>query len=335
LRAGENGLVGGEGERLRKSAGLSIRAPCHKLELKLLPTEKSNQASYPFHFYQAKYNDVAHACPQRHQLDSHSHDSIDIMSPTLFQMPFLRPRSIKPLITIKTFVRQSSSSTLPLDQLEADLRKELKKRIWTTQHDYLSPTPSQLLNISLADFFPDSCYPRSFNKNDLNIPPESKKSLILPQGHHLVYFPPLIPDSNLLPDGTDPLHSPGPPFVRRMWAGGSLQFNFSQTRQFIANGMSVYMQEGISDVSIKGTEGAEKVFVTIKRGYNKMQHQKPIDFIQHATIARRKNLPAILETRNLVFMREKSKEAAEEDAARPGKILKRWAPFNNFVTTTD
>ncbi|KUI60355.1 Mesaconyl-C(4)-CoA hydratase, partial [Cytospora mali] len=51
-----------------------------------------------------------------------------------------------------------------------------------------------------------------------------KPPAVLPTGHHLVYFPPTHPTSALLPDGTDEDHWPGAPFVRRLWAGGSVQF---------------------------------------------------------------------------------------------------------------
>jgi hydroxyacyl-ACP dehydratase HTD2-like protein with hotdog domain len=97
-----------------------------------------------------------------------------------------------------------------------------------------------------------------------------------------------------------------------MWAGGSLMF--------CPNGLGLNLNakryccvEKITDVSVKGTEGKERVFVTIERRTSRAYDPSlPPD-----------SRAAVLETRNLVFMREKTPEAAKEDAARRDKILKR------------
>ncbi|TRM56219.1 hypothetical protein BD626DRAFT_520401 [Schizophyllum amplum] len=47
----------------------------------------------------------------------------------------------------------------------------------------------------------------------------------LPHGHHLAFFYPRSPEGKLRPDGTDGAFCPPPPFVRRMWAGGSMSWD--------------------------------------------------------------------------------------------------------------
>ncbi|KAG0648573.1 hydroxyacyl-thioester deHydratase type [Hyphodiscus hymeniophilus] len=232
------------------------------------------------------------------------------------------------------------------ESLQQSLHKDLTSRAPNIIFDYLSPTPSHLLNVSLADFLPESCYPPDFSKSDMSDLPFARlESLhefnraLLPQGHHLVYFSPQVPGSELLPDGTDPLQSPGPPFVRRMWAGGSLTFNPSMKRHLQLDTTRATCIEKISDVSVKGTEGDEKVFVSIERRIGLAGHKycdplyssgsEPRElfrrfvrgYLQIKDTTKMGNL-SLVETRNLVFMREKSAEAAKADAIKTGKILK-------------
>src|SRR2546430_8797592 len=104
-----------------------------------------------------------------------------------------------------------SSTTIDLSKLESALRERKLPVI----RDTLSPQPSNLLNLSLKDFLHDSpSLPLAHPSKHLRLPP----------GHHLVYFPTPTTASQLLPDGTDTLHSPGPPFTQRLWAGGRVQF---------------------------------------------------------------------------------------------------------------
>ena len=232
------------------------------------------------------------------------------------------------------------------ESLQQSLQKDLTSRPPNIIFDYLSPTPSHLLNVSLADFLPEPCYPTDFSKSDMDLPFARLESLhefdraLLPQGHHLVYFSPQVPSSELLPDGTDPLQSPGAPFVRRMWAGGSLVFNPSRKRHLQLDTTRATCIEKIADVSVKGTEGDEKVFVSIERRIGLAGHKycdplyssgsEPREifrrfvrgYLQIKDATKMGNL-SLVETRNLVFLREKSAEAAKADAARPGKILKR------------
>lgn len=145
-------------------------------------------------------------------------------------------------------------------------------------------------------------------------------SSALPQGHHLIYFSPQVPSSKLLPDGTDPLQSPGDPFVRRMWAGGTLAFNNYIGDQPELDNRRAYCREHIPKVIVKGPEGDEKVFVNIERqiGYADTPNADGRSQITSS--------PSIIEMRNIVFMREKSAAEVREDVARARRIVKRM-PF--------
>lgn len=251
---------------------------------------------------------------------------------------------------ISTHIRKSSTQSI--------LYKELTSRQPNVIYDYLSPTPSHLLNISLADFLPPSCYPANFKAPDLTLPYSSTPGrdegtdTLLPQSHHLVYFSPQIPHSGLLPDGTDPLQSPGPPFVRRMWAGGSVVFNTMSGEQLHLDNMRAACIERIVDVSVKGNEGDEKVFVSIERRIGIADtgddlQISPVEYSsattpgkysvsdQHSMVDQRLlrryhvddnndiGRASLVETRNLVFMREKDTATAKEDCAKRPKILRR------------
>jgi hydroxyacyl-ACP dehydratase HTD2-like protein with hotdog domain len=209
--------------------------------------------------------------------------------------------------------------------LQSSLQDELTSRKPNIIFDYISPTPSHLLNIALTDVLPKSCYPDGFLKHNNLEPPWQGR---LPQGHHLVYFAPQIPGNQLLADGTDPLQSPGEPFVRRMWAGGGLQFDNSPTNQVSIGSERICCIESILDVVVKGVEPEEKIFVTIKReiGNQDMGYSNAVD-------TKLTRPWAVLETRDLVFMRQKTAAAIKEDAAAAGKVLKRMELQSKGVTS--
>jgi len=249
-------------------------------------------------------------------------------------MPSLRLQSFSPI-----FRRRVST-----EALQSSLHKKLTSRRPNTIFNYLSPTPSHLLNLSLADFLPETCYPPGFPTENLELPHlarhKASPSSVLPQGHHLVYFSPQVPSSKLLPDGTDPLQWPGEPFVRRLWAGGALLFNNDPNNRLGLDNRRAYCREHMPNVLVKGSQGDEKVFVNIERqiGYCGNTSDTAGPFCgsgagstieeDRQTDADAEFSPAIVETRDIVFMREKSIAAIKEDISRPVKILKRRLPFN-------
>jgi hydroxyacyl-ACP dehydratase HTD2-like protein with hotdog domain len=160
----------------------------------------------------------------------------------------------------------------------------------------------------------------------------------LPIGHHLIYANPDLPASGLLPDGTDMLHSPGDPFVRRMWAGGSVKVHVD--RYFGRDGLrlrNMACVERIKDVQLRGQDDAVKIFVTIERaminsaglidptkdGFSHNTDRTRRDEVRHEF---RKRLlegtddtgASLVEQRQLVFMKQRSEH--EMEAIRAGQM---------------
>jgi hypothetical protein len=232
-----------------------------------------------------------------------------MLSPLLRRHSPPLTRSNLPLICIKpikptqqpihhTTPYSSSSSPAPPFDPETYLdsaRQKLASQPPTLTFDTLSPTHSRLLTLSLADYAP-ALFPRE----------ERRSGSTLPQGHHLVYFPLQLPPSRLMPDGTDPAHWPGEPFVRRMWAGGEVLFKEGWDRVLRLDGREAACVEKVKEPVVKGAEGDEKVFVEVRRGYG----------------LRADGLESVVtEARKLVFMRERADVGLVEGSGRVVKGL--------------
>jgi len=214
----------------------------------------------------------------------------------------------------------------------AHLEKELKERKIQPIFDDLTPQSSYRLDMGLADFLPET--------NPPSVLPPTNQPSVLPIPHHLIYFEPTKPQSQMLADGTNPDQSPGDPFVRRMWAGGRVLYN--QGNQLTLDSGRAVCSEFIRSVTIKGKGGEEKIFVGIERRLARatdaeMEQLGPAqtDAQEKETLEHRVRQRlwrdsdtdfgpcSILETRNIVFMRSRTKEEAAADAAKSGgKILK-------------
>ncbi|KAI4244640.1 MAG: hypothetical protein L6R40_002844 [Gallowayella cf. fulva] len=161
------------------------------------------------------------------------------------------------------------------------LKQEMLSRKLPSMYDDCSKIRSDLLTSTLHDILPERMS-------------ASQAQTKMPQPYHLVYFHPPTRLSALFPDGTDPIHSPGLPFTRRLWAAGDITFNddlhFRDDAHFRCN-------EAIKDVEIKGTTGDEKVFVTIERRINYLAKSTTSSEIGESP-------DPIIENRKLVFMRE-------------------------------
>nr|POF18007.1 mesaconyl-c(4)-coa hydratase [Quercus suber] len=216
-----------------------------------------------------------------------------------------------------------SSSFLHLEQ-------EMKQRKIQPIFDDLTPQQSYRLDVTLSDFLPDTNPPTL-----LPLPGQQ-----LPIPHHMIYFEPTKRANQMLADGTNPDQSPGEPFVRRMWAGGRVLYNHNNPLVLDA-GRGV-CAEFIRSVTTKGKEGEEKLFVSIERRLAKATAEE-LEGLASATQGEtaRETLEhrvrqrlwrdqeedfgpcSVVETRNIVFMRARSKEqAAAEIAKAKGKILK-------------
>lgn len=214
----------------------------------------------------------------------------------------------------------------------AQTRQEMLSRPPKAIYDALTPLRSHLLNISLSDYLPATCHPSNFDPADpaaLTLPPtDGGAAPPLPQGHHLVYFPPQMPPSHLLPDGTDPAHSPGGPYGRRMWAGGSVVFAPGWAEALRLDGRRAVCVEAVEAAALKGEEGsgAEKIFVDVVRRYGIVGSGGRQDADARAVEEAQRN-PFVKEVRTLVFMRERPPPADQErvvpQAAASGKAPSR------------
>ncbi|OBT67310.1 hypothetical protein VE03_02766 [Pseudogymnoascus sp. 23342-1-I1] len=173
--------------------------------------------------------------------------------------------------------------------------------------------PYRLLETALSNHLPDSV--------NQTLPQQSRiSSCQLPAGYHLVFFPP--PTTRLLPDGTDDIHFPGKPWVRRMWAGGSIQFKTDDRRKALTCRYQqddlMRCREEINDAVLKGSKGNKKIWVDIRRaiGSTRLLNKNPAD---NAAVLEQ---AAIVERRDLVFMPAKTLEEAIDDVAKPTRTIK-------------
>ncbi|KAI0256832.1 hypothetical protein BJV78DRAFT_1116856 [Lactifluus subvellereus] len=93
-----------------------------------------------------------------------------------------------------------------------------------------------------------------------------KNSEALGFGHHLAFFHPRMPERYLRPDGTDADFCPPEPFVRRMWAGGRIEW---KKPVIIGGKASAYMN--VRSVDKKGFEGGAIPMVFVNQNIEIMK----------------------------------------------------------------
>ncbi|KAJ5645555.1 hypothetical protein N7507_011566, partial [Penicillium longicatenatum] len=205
--------------------------------------------------------------------------------------------------------------------LSERLHHDLTTRKLPLTFDYLHPQPSHLLNLSLDGLLPKSSGTRSAS----SILPSIKNPSPLPFGHHLIYFPPQVTLSQLVPDGCDVLHTPGDPFNRRMWAGGNVQF---PTEGPLLDGSRAVCIESIRNVTVKGREGDEKVIVTIERRVGTVPEGEPEEETWNRIWQENEadlGSSSLIENRDLIFMRAKTAEQValdREQFSSPTRFVK-------------
>ncbi|XP_014559933.1 hypothetical protein COCVIDRAFT_90423 [Bipolaris victoriae FI3] len=195
--------------------------------------------------------------------------------------------------------------------------------------EHLTAPPEYKLSQTLTGFLPrDFCHA------------PGRRNQIIPFGHHLIWFNPSLPTHDLLPDGTDASHSPGGPWVRRMWAGGSMQAKpndyFDKFRGFAVDTPMAGI-EHIKHVRLHGQDDTAKIFVTVERRFARLDALQESYRALHGSLGRATGLRKIQsyfedqlsndeawgnavlkEERNLVFFKERS--AAELDAIKAGQM---------------
>ncbi|KAK2732478.1 hypothetical protein FQN55_004090 [Onygenales sp. PD_40] len=227
-------------------------------------------------------------------------------------------------------LQQPRHCLTPFSSLSS-LRHRLTGRRLPLFYDYLTPQQSHLLNLSLDAFVASPQRPSSGRDHASAVTlPSVLKPTPMPVGHHLVYFPPQVPSSQLLPDGTDKLHFSGSPFNRRMWAGGWVRF-YDEGGPLL-NGQRAVCMEGIRDVSVKGKEGEEKIFVGVERRVAVVGEGEEDEHVRARVWTENEDERGdaiVVERRNLVFMRDRTSEEIElarEASAVPRKAAR--APAN-------
>ncbi|KAG6046582.1 hypothetical protein E4U39_001222 [Claviceps sp. Clav50 group G5] len=178
-------------------------------------------------------------------------------------------RLFKPSLTSPCYCRRLKlptrlfSSSTTLDHASSSSPSPPFPHLQSTPHklipDHLTPMPSHLLTTTLNDLLD---LPNPSSAPIVQSPPRK-----LPQGHHLVYFPLLLPPSRLGADGGDPDHSPGAEYPRRMWAGGEVIFHRGWEENLVLDGRPWRCREDIERVDVRGEGVEEKVFVDVWRRY--------------------------------------------------------------------
>ena len=160
-----------------------------------------------------------------------------------------------------------------------------RKPLYST--DYMTQTQTLSLKRTLNDFLPILPFP-------------AEQIGALAPTHHLVYFPSIENTSNLLTDGTDSTLSPGVPFVRRLWAGGSMKFE----NDIMVDRSPFHCTEAVQDVRIIGKEGEEKIWVKVARVI--FGGRYPGEIKRAKDPSKKRLAMRICENRTFVFMRENS-----------------------------
>lgn len=199
------------------------------------------------------------------------------------------------------------------------LRRELTSRRIPVCYDYLSPQPSHLLDLTINDSLTTATCRASGYESTPNVLPSVEHPPHMKVGHHLVYFPPQVSLAQLLPDGTDILHTPGHPFNRRLWAGGRVRFPLHGGP--LLDGSRAVCLETIRDTTVKGRTGEEKVFVKIERRIGLVSESESEQAVRNRMWREDEEQlgdASIIESRDLVFMREKTEEQLKLDQGRFG-----------------
>jgi len=219
------------------------------------------------------------------------------------------------------------------DDAFAELRMNMLARRLPVLYEAPISTPTAQFETTIKDFLPEPFQTphggRRWAREGLPLQP-------VPFSYSLIYFPPQTRLSELCADSTDPDHSPGDPFDRRMWAGGSLQslcyphthpddssvFTSGRLRGRTQRELSACV-ESISDVQLKGNGDTQKIFVTLERRVGAV----PADHINESEDATRDYLSddrnvAIIEKRDLVFLNNSKIPKPGPKPSSPPRILK-------------
>jgi hydroxyacyl-ACP dehydratase HTD2-like protein with hotdog domain len=192
--------------------------------------------------------------------------------------------------------------------------------------DYLTPLPSYQLSVLLDDLMGQR--PCTSPSPKVTSPPS-----VLPQGAHLVYFPPLASASALAVDGADADHVPpsfhlaaygegiggggggGGAGGRRLWSGGEVLFRKGWARGLRLDGRPWTCREKIGEVDVRrsDTDGSVKgTKVDIWRRYG-LGHDDDDDI---GVVHEPSDGWLVSERRTLAFVPENGPDAPQSRASR-------------------
>ncbi|KAJ4392234.1 prephenate dehydratase [Gnomoniopsis smithogilvyi] len=180
----------------------------------------------------------------------------------------------------------------------ASIRNELLSRQPQTHIDQVGVRSLTQLFISLPPL-----HISKNRQNDFYLLRSPLGAGFLPQGHHLVFNNSMHPVESLLPDGTDSDHSPGPPFTRRVWAGGSLAFSQGWKSRITLDHSNWVCRETITDVRLRGALPEDEISFESAPSSN---HKIFVDVERLYSLIDLPNDPFIVERRTLCFMAPKS-----------------------------
>ncbi|KAL1747572.1 hypothetical protein HDZ31DRAFT_61194 [Schizophyllum fasciatum] len=129
----------------------------------------------------------------------------------------------------------------------------------------------------------------------------------LPHGHHLTFFYPRSAEANLRPDGTDGSFCPPPPFVRRMWAGGSMSWDNAHPLRVgdSASAVAVVDEDGVQlkGISVDDLKKTQDRESQDSKGDAPVSKSSMIFVNQHiAYTGAGQKAPSVVERRSHVFL---------------------------------
>ncbi|KAF3035923.1 hypothetical protein E8E12_004221 [Didymella heteroderae] len=218
-------------------------------------------------------------------------------------------------------VRHYASDTASEPEWFQKVRDELLSRRPCYHHEDLDPTHYEQLTTTLIGFAPSTLVYRAPSRPHLSL------------AELLTRFNVRVQSSKLLSDGTDPLHHPGEPWMRRMWAGGAVKVKPGLELGARAGSATpfrlketVACMERIKDVRLQGAGEEAKIYVTIERrfaprGSSGGESEGALSANNFKRVLRDNDWSDSLvkEERNLVFM--KAKTGAELMSAKSGQEL--------------
>lgn len=135
----------------------------------------------------------------------------------------------------------------------------------------------------------------------------------IPPGHHLVYFTPSIPESDLGPDGTDRTVNPLRPFTRRMWAGGELTWT-QDPKARLRIGQHVQETTRLLSAEAKTLKkGGQLLVVGVEKTFSTDDDDDDDDDAGGGPVA-------LVDKRSWVFQEEFTPEKPARGASRPAPI---------------